>query len=216
MIRTLLSLLSPEEDGYTLVEMVVVMAILGVVMAGLTTIFVGGSNAQVALNGRFKAQQETRTAVDRIRSDIHCASKAQAQAINTYPALRLNVTSCNASTTYDYWCVISSQTSPQRYQVFRTTSSVTPSASTCTSTDTSRILIANNLVSAAAFTTNATPQNGLQTVSIDFKASGDATSNTKSVYELTDSIVVRNGTRCSSSSANWVAGTSTCTVVSVP
>jgi prepilin-type N-terminal cleavage/methylation domain-containing protein len=216
VIRTLVSTVWPDEDGYTLVELVVVMAILGVVMAGLTAVFVGGSNAEVQLNNRFQAQQEARASLNRIRGDIHCASKAQAAAINTYPALRLDVTSCSTSTTYDYWCVISSSTSPQRYEVYRTWSAAAPTSATCTSTDTARVLIARNLVTSSAFTTNATPQNGLQTVAVDFKVSGNQVSNTKEVYELTDSIVIRNSTRCSSSSSNWVGASSTCTVASVP
>jgi prepilin-type N-terminal cleavage/methylation domain-containing protein len=216
VIRTIVSMVRPEEDGYTLIELVVVMAILGVVMTGLTTVFVGGSNAEVQMNNRFRAQQEARAALDRIRGDIHCASKAQAATINTYPAVRLDVTSCNTATTYDYWCVISSSTSPQRYQVYRTWSTAAPTSATCTSTDAARVLVADNLVTASAFTTNATPLNGLQTVAVDFKVSGNQVSNTKEVYELTDSIVTRNSTRCSSASSNWASASSTCTVVSVP
>lgn len=207
MIRKLVNTIRLGEDGYSLVELITVMGILGVVLSGLTTVFVSGSNAEAQLNSRFRAQQGARAALDRIRGDIHCASKAQALAINTYPALRLDVTSCSASTTYDYWCVISSSTTPQRYQVWRTSSATAPTTSTCTSADTSRILISSNLVSAAAFTTNATPLNGLQTVAVDFKLSGNQKSNTKEVYELTDSIVARNAARCASAS---------CAVVSVP
>jgi prepilin-type N-terminal cleavage/methylation domain-containing protein len=206
--RPLVRRVWPAEDGYTLVELVVVMAILGVVMSGLTAVFVGGSNAEVQLNNRFQAQQEARVALNRIRADIHCASKAQTSpAINTYPALRLDVTSCSTATTYDYWCVISSSTSPQRYQVYRTWSTAAPTSATCTSTDAARVLVASNLVSSSAFTTNNPPQNGLQTVGVDFKVSGNQVSNTKDVYELTDTIVIRNSTRCSSS---------TCTIPSFP
>lgn len=205
-----------NDDGYTLVELIVVMAILGIVLSGLTAVFVGGSNAETQLNSRFQSQQEARAAVDRIRADIHCASRAQAATINTYPALRLDVSSCNPSTMYDYWCVVSTLSSPQRYAVYRTYSSVAPTSSTCTASDAYRVLISSNLIGSAAFATNATPLNGLQTVSIDFKVSGDPASNTKEVYELTDSIVTRNSTRCSNSSSTWSSGTSTCTVVNVP
>jgi prepilin-type N-terminal cleavage/methylation domain-containing protein len=230
VIRAVAAMVWPEEDGYSLIELIVVMAILGVVMTGLTAVFVGGSNAEVQLNNRFRAQQEARTALDRIRGDIHCASKAQAAqagqstAISTYSGLRLDVTSCNASTTYDYWCVISSSTAPQRYQLYRTWSTAAPTSATCTSTDAARVLVASNLVSASAFTTNPTPPNGLQTVGVDFKVAGNLVSNTKELYELTDSVVIRNSapsgtppsTHCSSSSANWDIPTSTCTWTSVP
>jgi prepilin-type N-terminal cleavage/methylation domain-containing protein len=203
------------EDGYSLVELIVVMAILGVVLSGLTAVFVGGSNAEARLNSRFQAQQEARAATDRIRSDIHCASTAQALSSNTF--IRLDVSSCIGTPTTYVWCVLSSSTSPQRYQLWRasSTAAITPAA-TCTSTDTSRVLVASNLVNSAAFMTNATPENGLQTVAVDFKVSGSQTSNTKEVYELTDSIVARNGPRCKTSSSNWDTSTSTCTLVPVP
>jgi prepilin-type N-terminal cleavage/methylation domain-containing protein len=212
----LVNMIRPAEDGYSLVELIVVMAILGIVLSGLTTVFVGGSTAEAQLNHRFQAQQEARGGLDRIRTDIHCASSAQALAINTYPALRLNVTSCAGTTTYDYWCTISSSTSPVRYQLWRTASTAAPTTSTCTSTDASRVLVSNNLVSSSAFTTDGTPLNGLQTVAVDFKVSANGTSNTKELYELTDSIVARNSARCSSTSATWVSATSTCSVASVP
>jgi prepilin-type N-terminal cleavage/methylation domain-containing protein len=207
MTRTAAKTIRPGEDGHTLVELIVVMAILGIVLSGLAAIFVSGSSAEAQLNNRFRAQQEARAALDRIRGDIHCASRAQALAINTYPALRLDVTSCSPTTTYDYWCAVSASTTPVRYQLWRVSSTAAPTTSTCTSTDTSRVLVASSLVSSAAFTTNATPLNGLQTVAVDFKVSGNGTSNTKELYELTDAIVARNSPRCSSAS---------CTVVSVP
>jgi prepilin-type N-terminal cleavage/methylation domain-containing protein len=206
------------EEGYSLVELIVVMAILGVVLSGLTAVFVGGSNAEAQLNSRFRAQQEARAATDRIRGDIHCASKAQALPDGTF--LGLDVTSCNGTngttTTYAYWCTVSSSSSPQRYQLYRTSSTVPHTAATCTSTDTSRVLVASNLFRSAAFTTNPTPENGLQTVGVDFKVSGSRTTNSKEVYELTDSIVARNGPRCKTSSSNWDTSASTCTLVTVP
>src|SRR5258708_5052039 len=39
-----------NEKGYTLVELLVVMIILSIVVAGLTTVFVTGSNAEAQLN----------------------------------------------------------------------------------------------------------------------------------------------------------------------
>jgi prepilin-type N-terminal cleavage/methylation domain-containing protein len=61
------------EGGYTMIEMLTVLLIMGIVMSGLTTIFVSGSRAETNMNQRFVAQQNTRLALDRIRRDIHCA-----------------------------------------------------------------------------------------------------------------------------------------------
>ena len=203
-MRTRLRRLRREERGYTLMELLVVMTILGIVMGGITTIFVSGGTAELDLNRRFQAQQQARLALDRIRGDIHCASKAisstgqSTMVINTYPSLRLNVANCNAALPYVYWCVITVSTTPPEYQLWRTTSNAVPSASTCTSTDTSRALVADYLINSTAFpTTAAIPNHGLETVDVDFQVSVNPTAG-KDVYELKDSIVARNYTpRCS-------------------
>jgi type II secretory pathway pseudopilin PulG len=54
--------------------MVVVLAILGIVIAALTQLFVSASTAQVDMTRRFEAQQEMRLALDKLRREIHCAS----------------------------------------------------------------------------------------------------------------------------------------------
>jgi prepilin-type N-terminal cleavage/methylation domain-containing protein len=62
------------ESGYTLMELVMVMAILGTVVGALTTLFVAATNAEFESNRRFQAQQSARLAIDKMRREIHCAS----------------------------------------------------------------------------------------------------------------------------------------------
>ena len=167
-----------DERGYTLVEMLVVMAILGVVISGLTTIFVSGSKAEMDMNRRFQAQQNARLALDKIRTDLHCASAAQAQTINTYPGLKIAATNC--STTTISWCVEPSALMPSRYALYRSTSTT----STCQATDTTRTIVADYLTTnSGVFTTATVPQNALELVQVDFPVT----------------IVARNSTRCSTS-----------------
>ncbi|HYZ18576.1 MAG TPA: type II secretion system protein [Gaiellaceae bacterium] len=71
------------ERGYTLVELVTVMAILGVVVGALTTLFVRAMNAEVDANRRFRAQQDARVAVDRMRREIHCSSAITPTGVST-------------------------------------------------------------------------------------------------------------------------------------
>jgi prepilin-type N-terminal cleavage/methylation domain-containing protein len=193
-----------EERGYSLVELLVVMVILGVVLSGLTAVFVSGSNASVDLNRRFEAQQQARLALDRIRGDIHCATAAQAQTINSYPGLKLAVGNCYASTPTVAWCAVLVTSSPPRYALYRTTGTT----NLCTPSDTSRVLVADYLTTSAAFTTSAIPQYSLQNVGVDFNVSVHPTTKTLDVYRLTDTIVARNSTRCYT-----VGG---CSVPSVP
>jgi len=197
--------LAGGEQGYTLIELLVTMVILSTVLAGLTTVFVSGSNAEAQLNRRFQAQQSARMGLDRMRSDIHCASAAQAQTINTYPGLKLAVGNCYSATPTISWCAVLVTSTPPRYALYRSTAT---GATTCTSTDTGKLLIADYLTTSSAFTTATIPQYTLQRVGVDVKVSVNPTTSTAEAYELTDSIVARNATRCATSGG--------CAVPSVP
>lgn len=61
-------------SGYTLVELLGVMAILLTILTALTGLFVAGARAELDANKRLDTQQEARTAIDRMRRDIHCGS----------------------------------------------------------------------------------------------------------------------------------------------
>ena len=197
--------LAGGEQGYTLIELLVTMVILSTVLAGLTTVFVSGSNAEAQLNRRFQAQQSARMGLDRMRSDIHCASAAQAQTINTYPGLKLALGNCYSGTPTISWCAVMVTSVPPRYALYRSTAT---GATTCTSTDTGKLLIADYLTTSSAFTTATIPQYTLQRVGVDVKVSVNPTTSTAEAYELTDSIVARNATRCATSGG--------CAVPSVP
>jgi prepilin-type N-terminal cleavage/methylation domain-containing protein len=187
-----------SEGGYSLTELLIVMVILGIVLGGLTTIFVSGSNAELDLNRRYQAQQQARLALDRVRADIHCASAAQAQTIGTYPGVKLTignatgVGNCDSAPTVSY-CLVQVSATPPRYALYRSTSTT----NICSSTDTARVRVADYVVTTTnAFTTAATiAQNAQQTVGVDFRVSVNPTT-TQDVYELTDTIVARNAGRC--------------------
>jgi prepilin-type N-terminal cleavage/methylation domain-containing protein len=67
--------LRADERGYSLSEMLVVLAIIGIVVGALTQLFVSASTAQVDMTRRFEAQQDMRLALDKLRREIHCANK---------------------------------------------------------------------------------------------------------------------------------------------
>jgi len=184
-----------DERGYTMVEMLVVMLILGIVVTGLTTIFVSGSHAELDLNRRFQAQQQARLALDRFRADLHCASAAQVQTINSYTgSIAISAPNCS-SATID-WCLVTSPHMSTRYALYRTTSTTNK----CASADTGRLLVADYLLTNAnVFTTLTNVSNGsLEVVNVDFPISVNPTTG-RDVYELKDMIVARNSTRCSTS-----------------
>jgi prepilin-type N-terminal cleavage/methylation domain-containing protein len=195
--------LGAREDGFGLIELLVVMVILGAIMGGLTTALVSGSNAELDLNRRFRAQEQARLALHRMRSDIHCASKAQAQTIGTDPGLKLAVDSCYPSTPTVSWCVVTASTTPLQYQLYRSTAT----SSTCTSSDATRVLVADYLTSSSVFTTSTIPFQGLETVGVDFLVNVNPSAS-RDNYELKDSIVASNSTRCATAGG--------CSVPSVP
>jgi prepilin-type N-terminal cleavage/methylation domain-containing protein len=71
------------EHGYSLTEMLVVLAILGIVLGALTQLFISGSTAQVDMTRRFEAQQNMRLALDKLRREIHCGSGVTAPVLPT-------------------------------------------------------------------------------------------------------------------------------------
>lgn len=62
-----------RDGGYTAIELLIVMVILATVLGAMTALFIQASKAEVDMNRRFKAQQDARVAVDRMRREIHCS-----------------------------------------------------------------------------------------------------------------------------------------------
>ena len=62
------------QAGYTMMELLIVMVILGTVLGAVTALFVQANNAEFDMNRRFQAQQSARVAIDKMRREIHCAS----------------------------------------------------------------------------------------------------------------------------------------------
>ena len=178
-----------DERGYTLVEMLVVMSILGVVMAGLTAVFVSGSHAELDLNRRFQAQQQARGALDRIKVDLHCASAAEVDA--TYGYLKIQEDNCSA--THVTYCVVASSQMSGRYALYRTTN---VTSTRCTSSDTSMVKVADYLTRNTGLWSFSAPNGMLEMISIDFPVSVNPKA-TSDVYELKDLVVARNSVRCS-------------------
>lgn len=63
-----------EERGVTLTEMLVVLLILGIVLAGMTTLFVSAGTSQIEQTNRVEGQRNARLALDSLRREIRCAS----------------------------------------------------------------------------------------------------------------------------------------------
>jgi prepilin-type N-terminal cleavage/methylation domain-containing protein len=104
------------EHGFTLPEMLTVLAILGTVLAALSTMFVAGLHGETQMNQRFQAQQSVRQAMTNLRREAHCASDATATASTVTFSLGTYCPSAGGASQVT-WCVAS--IAPQRYGLFR-------------------------------------------------------------------------------------------------
>ena len=168
-----------SERGYSLVELLTVMAILGVVMTGITALLVQGANAEVDMNGRFQAQQTARVAFDRIRREGHCASLATLTG-HTKATLTLDA-ACGSQVS---WCTVA-VTGTTRYALYR------QSGATCGS---SGVKWADYLTSGNVFTYTAQSSQSLAKLSVDLPVNVKPT-RTFQTYELKGDIALRNSTR---------------------
>jgi prepilin-type N-terminal cleavage/methylation domain-containing protein len=175
------------EAGYSLIELLVVLVILGTVLGGLTTVFVSGSKAELDMNLRFQAQQNARLALSRVRIDVHlagCVSTGSASTISLY-STPATPGACTGSPTVT-WCTAASAQLAGRWTLYRA------SGATCNSSV--GLQIANYLTTSSLFTTN-TPTAGSKqraSVSVSFPVSTNTTNSNLDRYQLQDTIVLRN------------------------
>lgn len=173
-----------SERGYSLVELVIVMGILGTIMSGVTAMMVSGTKAELEMNQRFQAQTQGRLALDLLRREVHCASSVSPAGPATTVTLTMP-TGCPTSggQTQITWCTIADGTN--RYGLWRY------SGSACSGTGRR---IADYLTEPTAFSYTAPTTASLAklgvTIWVNLKPA-----RVEATYKLTDDIVLRNSTR---------------------
>jgi type II secretory pathway pseudopilin PulG len=156
------------------------MSILAVVITGITTLFVQGSNAEVDMNRRYQAQQQARVAMDKLRRDVHCASAVIKPNSSTMLILNDPCVTGGAVS----WCTVASGSV---YALYRSTTA------TC---DNTSISYADSIVTASGgiFTYVQQSTLSLAKVSVDMTVNLKP-SMTMEDYRLKDDMVLRNSTR---------------------
>jgi Tfp pilus assembly protein PilW len=133
----------------------VVCAVLGIVLGGVTTVFLSGSRAELGINNRFQAQEAARLALAGVRRDVHNACTASVNAGKTQ--LTLSIPKTNTATnpatapiptqqcgtvnagniSKVIWCAVQNATITTRYALYRSTTGTCSSAS---------VKVADNLI----------------------------------------------------------------------
>lgn len=189
-----------EEHGFSLIEMVVVCLILGVVLTGITTVFVSGTHSELNLNNRFQAQQAARLALDAIRADAHGARAANMtgggatlvlalvpQPVSGVVYLNTCGAAANAGYTKVVWCALNSPTVTGQYALYR---SPRTTDSLCTAANGK--LEADNLTSNNVFGPTATVTvSQLQTLTATI-AIKRQTGTAGMTYKLSEPLTLRN------------------------
>jgi len=180
-----------SERGYTLVEMLTVLVIMGVVMGGLTTVFVSATNSEADMNNRFQAQLNARLALDKMRREIHCASVATPTGVSSSITITLP-SYCKTGSGSITWCTRSVATN--RYALYRVV------GSTCTGGTKWADYLAPSAGAAVCsgalciFNYTAQSTSSLAKLAVDFPVNVNP-SKTVDMYELKDDLVLRNSSR---------------------
>lgn len=196
----LLRRLRGEERGYSLIELLVVLVILGVVIGGLTTVFVSGSKAELDMNMRFQAQQNARLALGRLRSDIHLAGCATVTSGTTLALYATPSTSACTGTPTATWCTAADQDAlalgiANRFALFYGPGTTCDASAFYASRYTaSTRLVAGYLTQGSIFTLNVPTTGSKQrtSVALDIRVSTHRTNANLDLYRLQDTIVLRN------------------------
>jgi prepilin-type N-terminal cleavage/methylation domain-containing protein len=173
------------ERGYTLVELLVVLAIFTTVVTALVALFTSGAKAELDMNRRFEAQQNARLALDRMRRELHCANGVTATPNTAVSSITVSLPSqcpssggVSISVVYD-----TSLVSTNRYRVRRTVNGTT-------------VVIADYITTASgnAFTYTPASASSRAIVHVDFRVNINPNEGWKT-WRLVDDIVLRNTLR---------------------
>jgi prepilin-type N-terminal cleavage/methylation domain-containing protein len=199
-----------DERGFTLPELLVTMTILLIVIASLASVLVESTTTEIDANNRFQAQIQDRTAFDKIRRELHCASALTDTSGNAltpgtaYNAITTQLSSVCPSTlgTTEYvtWCTSASTLKTGDFALYRVTS--TSARPTCTASG--KIKWDDYLQTSTPFCLPSSsvacsgvlkPTASLPLLHITLPVDLNGPTSTLDKYNLIDDVALRNGTR---------------------
>jgi prepilin-type N-terminal cleavage/methylation domain-containing protein len=194
------------EGGFTLVELIVTMAILLVIITALTGALISASNTQADINQRSQTQAQARLALTKLTREIHCAQQIQdssGAALTPTPVSGITVTlpaGCptgGAAAVTVRWCAVASGTTFDLYRYAN---------APCGSVG--GVRWASSLVKSTPFSMPTPGAAGAHypLVHVDLKVNTRGASSTLGTYELVDDIAALNCDPTATVNCRSVAG----------
>jgi len=168
------------EGGFTLVELLAVMAILSLVMIGVVSLYLSGMQAQAKVSATFNGQTALHVGLDKMRFDVHAACSQTAQSATS---VTLSLPPCDG-TNLVTWCT---QANNGQYSLYRNV------GSTCGGNDYADFLTGGSIFTYTA-QNNPSGSNALPRLHVDMTVNAD-THNVVSQFRVVDDLVFRNGPR---------------------
>jgi prepilin-type N-terminal cleavage/methylation domain-containing protein len=198
------------EGGFTLVELIVTLAILLIIVASLSSVLVSATHTEVDANKRFQAQEQARTGLAQLTRELHCASSvtvtntagtalvAGSSGSRIAATLPSTCTTSGGVTLFVTWCTSASTLNTSDWALYRVTS--TTAAPLCTASG--KIKWADYLTTSTPFCLPSTtaacggalrPAGSLQMLHVTMPVNLNGPTSTIAAYNVVDDIALRNG-----------------------
>jgi prepilin-type N-terminal cleavage/methylation domain-containing protein len=191
-----------SDEGMTLVELLVAMALMGIILAPLIGSFVSMSSAEARQSNVVLAQEQARLALERMRKDIHCAHSIGGPQTNPSGGDTLILNEANTTGVADcpgllqvgssavQWCTIPVAGITNRYRLYREND---PNTSCDGTQSTFQV---DYLTEPDVWSTPVCTGGQFPTVSVQLPVDVYPSSTNEGRYNLDDQIALRNATPC--------------------
>src|ERR1700693_446827 len=95
-----------DERGFSLIELLASMAIMGVVLGGITATLASATGLEAELSTRFQSEQAARLALTTFRREVHCASAMTPSSGATASVVLTLPTGCATGSGSVVWCAV--------------------------------------------------------------------------------------------------------------
>jgi prepilin-type N-terminal cleavage/methylation domain-containing protein len=201
------------QGGFTLVELIMTLAILLIVVASLSSVLVSATHTEVDANNRFQAQEQARTGLAQLTRELHCASSvtvtntagtalaAGSSGSRIAASVPSTCTTSGGVALFVTWCTSASTLNTSDWALYRVTS--TSAAPLCSASG--KVKWADYLTTplgnifclpstTAACGGVLRPSTSLPMLHVTMPVNLEGPTATTDTYNVVDDIALRNGT----------------------